>query len=95
MSHIIRSSAGKKINTISKLFIKQKIVFNFVYFSSFTTLEQNVFHKGRNYSRVDKLRGTRNISYATDGKTFVVVQGNGLKPNFYKKQSSSSSFLLT
>ena len=30
MSHIIRSNAGKKIDTISELFIKQKIVFNFV-----------------------------------------------------------------
>ena len=38
MSHIIRSNAGKKINTIPELFIKQKIVFNFVYFSSPQTL---------------------------------------------------------
>ena len=38
MSHIIRSKAGKKINTISELFIKQKIVFNYVYFSSSQTL---------------------------------------------------------
>ena len=38
MSHIIRSNAGKKIDTISELFIKQKIVFNFVYFSSSHTL---------------------------------------------------------
>ena len=38
MSHIIRSNAGKKIDTISELFIKQKIVFNFVYFSSAQTL---------------------------------------------------------
>ena len=38
MSHIIRSNAGKKITTISELFIKQRIVFNFVYFSSSQTL---------------------------------------------------------
>ena len=39
MSHIIRSNADKIINTIPELFIKQKIVFNFVYFSSAQTLE--------------------------------------------------------
>ena len=38
MSHIIRSNADKIINTIPELFIKQKIVFNFVYFSSSQTL---------------------------------------------------------
>ena len=36
--HLIRSNAGKKVNTIPELFIKQKIVFNFVYFSSAQTL---------------------------------------------------------
>ena len=42
MSNIIRSNAGKKIYTIYELFIKQKIVFNFVYFSSSHTLIQIV-----------------------------------------------------
>ena len=34
MSHILGQNAGKKINTISELFIKQKIEFKFVLFSS-------------------------------------------------------------
>jgi hypothetical protein len=38
MSHIIRSNAGKKINIIPEIFSNQKIVFNFVYFSSSHTL---------------------------------------------------------
>ena len=40
MSHIISSNACKKIDTISERVIKQKIVFNFVYFSSVQTLER-------------------------------------------------------
>ena len=34
MSHILGQNAGKKINTISELFIKQKIEFKFLLFSS-------------------------------------------------------------
>ena len=34
MSHIIRQNAGRKINTIPELFIKQKIEFKFVLLSS-------------------------------------------------------------
>ena len=40
MSHILGQNAGKKINTISELFIKQKNLFNVVYFSSAQTLTQ-------------------------------------------------------
>ena len=46
MSHIIRSNADKIINTIPELFIKQKIVFNFVYFSSAQTLTLVMTIKG-------------------------------------------------
>ena len=38
MTHKIRSNADEIINTIPELFIKQRIVFNFVYFSSGQTL---------------------------------------------------------
>ena len=46
MSHIIRSNADKIINTIPELFIKQKLVFNFVYFSSAQTLTLVMTIKG-------------------------------------------------
>ena len=65
MSHIIRSNADKIINTISELFIKQNIVFNFVYFSSAQTLiiQKGVFLKKKNWPSLT-------CSYSLNVKTF-------------------------
>ena len=51
MTHKIRSNADKIINTIPELFIKQKIVFNFVSFSSPQSLHSEILFDYLSHTR--------------------------------------------
>ena len=89
MSHIIRSNAGKKINTIHKLFIQQKIVFNFVYFSSAQTLCSKYANASPRRKRILNCSGTVDDFLASIYHACVTLSG------LYYKLDTLFSWLLS